>query len=80
MVVSVRPILYSRTSNRVPNLTLRSSIVMWYRQFAEFAEQVVAALEAEGHWADFIDPCSGLPVRKYHVLLSSLAFLRRDYV
>jgi hypothetical protein len=49
-------------------------VVCW--QFAEFAEQVVAALEAEGHWADFIDPCSGLPVRA-KIVMSSFAVMFR---
>lgn len=31
--------------------------------FVAFAQHVTAALIARGHWADFIDPCSGLPVR-----------------
>jgi hypothetical protein len=27
-----------------------------------FAKAVCAELEAGGHWADYIDPCSGLPM------------------
>ena len=30
--------------------------------FTAFAVAAVAALEAGGHWADYIDPCSGLPM------------------
>lgn len=33
--------------------------------FAEWAGQVCKVLGAQGHWCDFIDPCSGLPVRSY---------------
>ena len=32
-------------------------------QFMEWARAVCAALAARGCWADYIDPCSGLPVR-----------------
>ncbi|GMF39785.1 unnamed protein product [Phytophthora fragariaefolia] len=31
--------------------------------FVAFAQRVAGALAAKGFWADFIDPCSGLPVR-----------------
>jgi hypothetical protein len=31
--------------------------------FVAFAQQVANALLSRGFWADFIDPCSGLPVR-----------------
>lgn len=31
-------------------------------QFMGFAEVVVRWLREQGHWADYIDPCSGLPV------------------
>ena len=27
-----------------------------------FAQLVCKTLEAQGYWADYIDPCSGLPV------------------
>ncbi len=30
--------------------------------FADFARPLCEALRAQGHWADYIDPCSGLPV------------------
>jgi len=30
--------------------------------FTAFAAAVVAKLAAGGHWADYIDPCSGLPM------------------
>ncbi len=29
--------------------------------FVAFAESLRGALEAQGHWCDYIDPCSGLP-------------------
>lgn len=29
----------------------------------EWAGAICKALEAQGHWSDYIDPCSGLPVR-----------------
>ena len=32
-------------------------------RFFAFARHVCAALRNQGHWADYIDPCSGLPVR-----------------
>ncbi len=32
-------------------------------QFADFAKPLCQELRARGHWADYIDPCSGLPVR-----------------
>ena len=28
-------------------------------RFMEFAKRVTDALAADGHWADYIDPCSG---------------------
>ena len=31
-------------------------------QFQKLAKAVCDALIAEGHWADYIDPCSGLPM------------------
>ena len=31
-------------------------------QFVEFAKSVCAVLAGRGYWADYIDPCSGLPV------------------
>lgn len=33
-------------------------------QFCKFADSVCRLLEAQGVWADYIDPCSGLPVRQ----------------
>lgn len=30
--------------------------------FMAFAKEVCNYLEARGHWADYIDPCSGLPM------------------
>ena len=32
-------------------------------RFFAFARAACDALAAQGHWADYIDPCSGLPVR-----------------
>lgn len=32
--------------------------------FVDFAQHVCAKLIEKGYWADFIDPCSGLPVSK----------------
>lgn len=34
-------------------------------QFADFAKPLCQELRALGHWADYIDPCSGLPVRTF---------------
>ena len=31
-------------------------------RFTAFAARVCALLQAQGHWADYIDPCSGLPM------------------
>ncbi|KAI7842746.1 hypothetical protein COHA_003674 [Chlorella ohadii] len=31
-------------------------------RFVEFAKVVCERLVAAGHWADYIDPCSGLPM------------------
>ena len=30
-------------------------------RFVSWCKDVIKGLEAEGHWADYIDPCSGLP-------------------
>ena len=42
-------------------------------RFFAFARHVCAALRDQGHWADYIDPCSGLPVRSSVAALSSNA-------
>jgi hypothetical protein len=31
-------------------------------QFMSFSKRVCASLSAAGYWADYADPCSGLPV------------------
>lgn len=31
-------------------------------QFVGFAQKVCATLALQGYWADYIDPCSGLPM------------------
>lgn len=31
-------------------------------QFLEFGEEVCSKIKAQGYWADYIDPCSGLPM------------------
>lgn len=36
--------------------------------FVEFAQQVSSKLIEKDYWADFIDPCSGLPVRALFVV------------
>ena len=36
---------------------------LFLSQFMVFARAVQTTLEAQGYWADYIDPCSGLPVR-----------------
>jgi hypothetical protein len=33
-------------------------------QFMEWSQCVCCKLQAQGYWCDYIDPCSGLPVRK----------------
>jgi hypothetical protein len=30
------------------------------RQFVEFARDICGQIQAQGYWADYIDPCSGL--------------------
>ncbi len=51
-------------------------------RFFAFARHACATLAAAGHWADYIDPCSGLPVRRvdrlqrllrYHTVRATLA-------
>mmetsp|Transcript_6279 Transcript_6279/g.12110 ORF Transcript_6279/g.12110 Transcript_6279/m.12110 type:complete len:171 (+) Transcript_6279:139-651(+) len=32
--------------------------------FMEWAESLATALEAKGYWSDYVDPCSGLPMRR----------------
>lgn len=34
--------------------------------FADFARPLCENLRSQGHWADFIDPCSGLPMMTPH--------------
>ena len=36
--------------------------------FAAWAGRVCEALSAQGYWCDYIDPCSGLPVRVCSVI------------
>lgn len=58
-------------NSRAEVLSARSLRVRWTLvsfhslsfQFAEWAGRVCSLFEAEGFWADFIDPCSGLAVR-----------------
>ena len=51
--------------------------------FFEWARAVAAALAAAGHWCDYIDPCSGLPMvdrsghRSVYDEVSALAALRQ---
>lgn len=41
-------------------------------QFMEWSRCVCDRLQDQGYWCDYIDPCSGLPVRVlWSVLLSS---------
>ncbi len=44
----------------------------YHRKFMEFAKVLCEALRRKGHWADYIDPCSGLPV----CLFTSNCFLQ----
>lgn len=41
------------------NVVLTRSLIV---QFMEFAKHVCATINDQGHWADYIDPCSGLPM------------------
>jgi hypothetical protein len=45
-----------------------------FLKFMQFAKPICEELIAEGHWADYIDPCSGLPVR-----LGGISFPSRAY-
>lgn len=50
-------------------------------RFFEFAKGVCGKLEAEGFWADYIDPCSGLPmIHKFNgAVYSEVRGRRRTY-
>ena len=51
-------------------------------RFFAFARHACAALRDQGHWADYIDPCSGLPVRHCATRLfsrSAFGCLRRFF-
>jgi hypothetical protein len=34
----------------------------WNLQFLEFGKELCERIRAMGYWADYIDPCSGLPM------------------
>jgi hypothetical protein len=36
--------------------------LLCFLQFMAWAKHICEVLIKEGHWADYIDPCSGLPV------------------
>jgi hypothetical protein len=38
----------------------------WWLQFYAWSDRFVALISESGHWADFIDPCSGYPVHSDH--------------
>jgi hypothetical protein len=46
------------------------------QRFFVFARHACAALAAAGHWADYIDPCSGLPVRRADRLHAGVRTIR----
>lgn len=48
------------TSSRA--LTLLLVLPCALAQFMEWARSVCVKLQEAGHWCDYIDPCSGLPV------------------
>ena len=33
-----------------------------YQQFMEFGKHICQVIRSKGYWADYIDPCSGLPM------------------
>lgn len=56
-----------------------------FLQFMEFAKGVCNKATDRGHWADYIDPCSGLPVSRCPVIsavvhFTLLSFLLLTYV
>lgn len=51
--------------SRVFSLSLWLMCFIASTQFFEWARKVTSCLEGQGYWADYIDPCSGLPVRCY---------------
>jgi Methylmalonic aciduria and homocystinuria type D protein len=53
-----RPLLGNRFRETLPH-----TVRVVCRQFMAFAKAVCDRLVSLGHWADYIDPCSGLPVR-----------------
>ena len=42
--------------------TLSCCSLIFVCQFLEFGEEVCSKIKAQGYWADYIDPCSGLPM------------------
>jgi Methylmalonic aciduria and homocystinuria type D protein len=53
-------------------------------QFCEFAKAACDSLAADNYWADYIDPCSGLPVCicicdcMFRPAASNLGFVKPD--
>jgi hypothetical protein len=45
--------------------------------FVAWAQRVCAELQAGGYWCDYIDPCSGLPVRSMGLRFSACTLLCR---
>jgi hypothetical protein len=48
--------------DELAHLPLNLSFACPALQFVEWSKAVCDKLIAQGHWADYIDPCSGLPV------------------
>jgi Methylmalonic aciduria and homocystinuria type D protein len=42
--------------------------------FVHWAQQVCDRLKQQGHWCDYIDPCSGLPVRSHTTCITHTLF------
>jgi hypothetical protein len=53
-------------------------------QFVDFAKQVCELLISQGHWADYLDPASGLPVSfpsaHNHVKALHLLYLATQFI
>lgn len=56
------PAFYPAYSDCRPPLYTNNGSTAACPQFVEFAKATCSKLEDQGYWADYIDPCSGLPM------------------